>query len=167
MCFLNINYIWQKLFLRVSHADFCDIKTKWYMIYLRTFKNRTKHIALTSDSTVYFVKLLLIFQSAQEADSRKTLNWILKLRMVEPHGMFPLNWESKHAMFKREKLIVRFSSRKTLICLIENACIWSILNLIWVILYYIVSIQIIFPFYWFFSITVMLEWFLKYAEERK
>lgn len=44
------------------------------MIYLRTFKNRTKHIALTSDSTVYFVKLLLIFQSAQEADSRKTLN---------------------------------------------------------------------------------------------
>lgn len=100
------------------------------MIHLRTFKNRIKHIVLTSDSPFYFVKLLLILQSIQEADSYKMLNCILKLKMVEPHGTFPLNGESKHAMFEREKLTVRFSSSKRLICLLENACIRTILNLI-------------------------------------
>ena len=61
------------------------------MIHLRTFKNRTKHIVLTSDSTFYFVKLLFILQSIPEADSYKMLNCIFKLKMVEPHGRFPLN----------------------------------------------------------------------------
>lgn len=126
------------------------------MIYLRTFKNRTKHIVLTSDSPLYFVKLLFIFQSSQQADNHKMLNCILKLRIVEPFGMFLINWESKYAMFERKELIVRFYSRKRLICLIENACIWSILNLIWLILHHILSIQIISPLL-IFSVRVKLE----------
>ena len=73
------------------------------MNYLRTFKNRTKHIVLTSDSTLDFVKFLFTFWSTQEADSHKTLDCILKLRVVEPFGTLALNRESKHAMFEREE----------------------------------------------------------------